>query len=103
MFLLLARTEKTANTKSAQDDLQKASCNFSIFFLDPGSPKRENTTRVKECRESSPDVRAYARQPARGPLEGTGALEHKEELRLKDRNYRVFFGCHFFDLVDEDG
>jgi len=36
-------------------------------------------------------------------LEGKGAIEHKEELRVKDRNYRVFFGCHFFDLVDEDG
>ena len=70
---------------------------LASFFPTPGPEKRENTTRVKDCRESSPDLRAYARQPARGPLEGKGAaIEHKEELRVKDRNYRVFFGCHFF-------
>ena len=83
--------------KSAQDDLQKHLVILASFFPTPGPEKRENTTRVKDCRESSPDLRAYARQPARGPLEGKGAaIEHKEELRVKDRNYRVFFGCHFF-------
>jgi hypothetical protein len=41
MFWRLARTKKTAKNppKSAQNNLQKASCHFCFFFSDPGTRK----------------------------------------------------------------
>ena len=46
-----------------------------------------------------PDLKA-APDSRPGPLEDKGAaIEHKEELRLKDRNYRVFFGFPIFSIL----
>ena len=74
--------------KTPNKDLQNASAIFTIFSPTPNPQKRENPSRLKDFRggsaapahprvakamlsnhhrTASPDLRAYARQPARGP------------------------------------
>ena len=74
--------------KTPNKDLQNASANFTIFSPTPNPQKRENPSRLKDFRggsaaparprvakamlsnhhrTASPDLSAYARQPARGP------------------------------------
>ena len=85
-------SEKCVKTVLFSDfwDLQNASSNFTLFLSTPDPEKRENPTRLKDFwggsaagarprvakamlsfptlhGEASPDLSAYARQPARGP------------------------------------
>ena len=74
--------------KTPNKDLQNASANFTLFSPTPNPQKRENPSRLKDFRggsaaparprvakamlsnhhrTASPDLSAYARQPARGP------------------------------------
>ena len=74
--------------KTPNKDLQNASANFTLFSPTPNPQKRENPSKLKDFRggsaaparprvakamlsnhhrTASPDLSAYARQPARGP------------------------------------
>ena len=74
--------------KTPNKDLQNASANFTLFSPTPNPQKRENPSRLRDFRggsaaparprvakamlsnhhrTASPDLSAYARQPARGP------------------------------------
>ena len=59
MFWLFASAKKTTNIrqKVPKMDLQKASCNFIVFFPTPDPEKHENTTKVKDFGGSAAEAR----------------------------------------------
>ena len=73
--LLASRTQQKSSkncSKTVSNRLPKAAYNFSISFPTP------------PYGDASPDLRAYARQPARDPLEGKGAaIKHKKRIEGK--------------------
>ena len=101
--------------KTPNKDLQNASSNFTLFLSHPETPKNVKTPapwgisrggsaaparpRVAKARISchhykataSPDLSAYAQQPARGPTMGAVAADVGVVVSCRDQDWLLWF------------